>query len=186
MLSRAWGHLVCEPSSTDWKLAKLAGREPKRAASLCPAVLLKIAGHGAANESAAVIPVLDGYETPRIKVDSALRNRGYRRRRALRRQQCQLIRIVKQAQARAAPAEPPVNQGDRQALRKLRERLQARGVPIIDGAAAYELLRQVASLRFLPHSEIRQLTSSNSQAPGEPLLGIDGWPSSRKNTSSSA
>src|SRR5215212_2137465 len=156
MLSRAWGHIVCEPS-TDWTLAKLAGREPKRAASLCPTVLLKIAGHGAANESAAVIPVLDGDETPRIKVDSALRNRGYRRRRALRRQQCQLIRIVKQAQARAAPAEPPVNQGDRQALRKLRERLQARGVPIIDGAAAYELFRQVASLRFLPHSEIRQL-----------------------------
>src|SRR5215216_8084938 len=91
------------------KLAKLAGREPKRAASLCPTVLLKIAGHGAANESAAVIPVLDGDETPRIKVDSALRNRGYRRRRALRRQQCQLIRIVKQAQARAAPAEPSVD-----------------------------------------------------------------------------
>ena len=60
------------------KLAKLAGREPKRAASLCPTVLLKIAGDGAANESAAVIPVLAGDETPRIKVDSALRNRGSR------------------------------------------------------------------------------------------------------------
>src|SRR5215217_1292220 len=165
MLSRAWGHIVCEPS-TDWTLAKLAGREPKRAASLCPAVLLKIAGHGAANESAAVIPVLDGHETSRIKVDSALRKRGHRRRRAFRRQQCQLLRIVKQAQARAAPAEPSVDQGDGQALREQRERLQARAVPIIDGAATYEALRQVASLGSCRTPRSVSSSRSNSQVPG--------------------
>ena len=64
-----WLQLVCERSSIRLKLAKLAGREPKRAASLCPTVLLKIAGHGAANKLAAVIPVLDGHETSRIKVE---------------------------------------------------------------------------------------------------------------------
>ena len=143
LTSSEW-ELVCERSSNRLKLAKLAGREPKRAASLCPTVLLKIGGHGAPDKPAAVIPAIDRNEPPRIKVDSALRKRGHRRRRALRRQRCQLLRIVKQAQARAAPAEPSVDQGDRQPLRGLRERLQARAVPIIDGAAAYEVLRQVA------------------------------------------
>ena len=64
-------------------VAKLAAREPKRVASLCPTVLLKIAGHGAPDEPAAVIAVLDRNEASRIKVDSALRMRGHRRRRAL-------------------------------------------------------------------------------------------------------
>src|SRR5829696_3358209 len=105
------------------KLAKLAGREPKRAASLCPTVLLKIAGHGAPDKPAAVIPAIDRNEPPRIKVDSALRKRGHRRRRAFRRQQCQLLRIVKQAQD----------------------------------------LRQVASLRFLPHSKIRRYAAGRNR-----------------------
>src|SRR5215204_3152988 len=156
------------------KLAKLAGREPKRAASLCPTVLLKIAGHGAPDKPAAVIPAIDRNEPPRIKVDSALGKRWHRRRRAFRRQQCQLLRIVKQTQARAAPAEPSVDQGDGQALRELRERLQARAVPIIDGAAAYEVLRQVASVRFLPHSKISQLIEF--ELPGaRRTLARDRW-----------